>query len=375
MQCVDFRNDAAHITDELINLHISDTPTPEIQKTIDADMSILEQWKEVGVEYPGYYISNLGRLRGRKGEIFKGNPNSKGYVRCCIVKSCGKQVNRYTHILVAAAFIANSSNKPIVNHINGIRHDNRVVNLVWATDCENSGSMKLNQARADVRRRVIQFNIDGHPINVWDSVTDAGRAVSSAHTAISKACRDNSLCLGYQWRYYDDVVKPDNEEWKSIVYNGFTIQVSNLGRIRGVKGGIIGTETSDGYIDVTINGLHVMVHRLVCVAWKPIPNPEQYFVNHIDNDGKNNRIDNLEWVTPAENNLHYRKYFMVRGGSGNSRPVKQLSKDGTTVIAVFASIREASIGTGIDGSSITKVCQSKSRSAGGFMWQYHDTSI
>lgn len=108
--------------------------------------------------------------------------------------------------------------------------------------------------------------------------------------------------------------------WKSIVgYEGY-YEVSDQGQIRTVKRTVPiyqGTrivpskirkfDTTSGYYDVALckNGKMktFLVHRLVAQAF--IPNPEnKEFVNHKDGNKKNNCVDNLEWCTRAENDLH-----------------------------------------------------------------------
>jgi hypothetical protein len=110
----------------------------------------MEIWKKVVGFEEQYEISNIGNLRGidkyvnhYKGgkSFFKGVPkkarlNDKGYLRCNL-KVDGKSHDFTIHRLVAIAFIEKPIGKDIINHINGIKTDNRVENLEWCTQSEN----------------------------------------------------------------------------------------------------------------------------------------------------------------------------------------------------------------------------------------------
>ena len=98
-----------------------------------------EIWKDVQGYEGLYQVSNLGRVKSfQLGEGTLLNPSlaRKGYL-CVELRLSGKRKRFRIHRLVAMAFIPNIENKPEVNHINGIKTDNRIENLEWVTHLEN----------------------------------------------------------------------------------------------------------------------------------------------------------------------------------------------------------------------------------------------
>ena len=89
---------------------------------------------------------------------------------------------------------------------------------------------------------------------------------------------------------------------------GFTI--STTGDVFDAYGRLRNQYTNgDGYKTVCIklvDGRNVTfgVHRLVALAHIPNNRPDRTEVNHRDGDITNNAVENLEWVTPRENNIH-----------------------------------------------------------------------
>lgn len=107
---------------------------------------MIEVWKDINERYQ---VSNMGRVKRLaytqynpltksysefKDKILKPYMN-KGYERVELTIN-NVRVKRSVHRLVAEYFIPNTDNKYSVDHINGVRDDNRVTNLRWATHSE-----------------------------------------------------------------------------------------------------------------------------------------------------------------------------------------------------------------------------------------------
>jgi hypothetical protein len=93
-------------------------------------------WTDI-VGYEGMYqVNKKGEVYSLKsGRKLKPYTDSKGYKRVDLFNK-GK-VNKKVHRLVAQAFIPNPKEYLQVNHINGVKGDNRVENLEWCNNSQN----------------------------------------------------------------------------------------------------------------------------------------------------------------------------------------------------------------------------------------------
>lgn len=99
-----------------------------------------EIYKDV-VGYEGLYqVSNLGNVKSFKkdknGVLLKPGKNTSGYLFVILYKNINKKCITI-HRLVMLSFKKNISNKLEINHINGVKYDNRIENLEWCTSSEN----------------------------------------------------------------------------------------------------------------------------------------------------------------------------------------------------------------------------------------------
>ena len=69
------------------------------------------------------------------------------------------------------------------------------------------------------------------------------------------------------------------------------------------------------------------VHRLVMMAFNPVKSMNELEVNHIDGNKKNNKLENLEWCTASENQIHAFKTGLNKPRKGEESNFSKLTED------------------------------------------------
>jgi len=97
-------------------------------------------WKPVAGFGSKYLISKNGAVvsiqPGKRNKFLSKRIDRGGYQTVRLNKD-GITSTHFIHRLIAAAYIPNPDNKRFINHINGIKTDNRIENLEWCTHAEN----------------------------------------------------------------------------------------------------------------------------------------------------------------------------------------------------------------------------------------------
>lgn len=169
------------------------------------------------------------------------------------------------------------------------------------------------------------------------------------------------------------------EVWKPIPdFEGF-YEVSNMGRIKSlerkeklnpfgrksiIKERILAPGVNTGYLRVGLvkDGARtsIYIHRAVALAF--IQNTEKKNqVNHKDGNRQNNIVDNLEWVSNSDNQIH--SYRVLQ----NTPPATKLSKDEVIKIRELRNegwlMKDIAQRFKIDESHVSRICSKK-------IWRY-----
>lgn len=158
-----------------------------------------------GVEYTqipnhlGYFVSVSGAVISMKWKrplLKTVRVNVDGYLQVKMDNQwCG------LHRVLATTFIPNPKQLAQVNHINGVKADNRVENLEWVTHQDNLTHAMLNGLHPSPPTPIVGVNIKTGERLLFNSQADAGRA-GFAQPNICKCLRgERKHVKGYRWTF------------------------------------------------------------------------------------------------------------------------------------------------------------------------------
>ena len=328
-----------------------------------------------------WQVSSFGRCRDTRGKITTGCPHA-GYRR---VNIFGHKI--YVHRVVAYSFLLRPHSEAAwqVNHIDGNRSNNEEENLEWVSQSENTlHSFATNPSRSNggsKRARPVMIRPMGS--SNWtrfSSIKRAAKAMSQPYKTVQGRCSRNAQVDGYEYKFAPvQQEEIPGEEWRVMIdpRSGRLVSgrnVSSLGRITSKAGRIsVGTVRKDGYLGTKIRmgsqPRYELVHRLVAASFLCLaPSPDHSQVNHKDGNKSNNAVENLEYVTPAENSAH--RFACQKGPHPLSKAVLSRTYGTNEEWTAHPSMARAAKSLGLHTFHISNCARGERRQTDGYEFRF-----
>lgn len=260
-------------------------------------------------EETGYSVSEDGIfINDKTGKELKGTYKSCEYKKISLIIK-GQAKTYMVHRLIAATFIPNPNNLPVVDHIDGNKLNNNINNLRWVTYREN--------------RNGFQGKGEGSDSNYTSSVL----------------LNDFKPIPNFSDLYANSIGQIYNMNTKKVL----------LGKYR------------NGYKRITYKGRLYTSHRLIYSAFYG-EIPKGYVIDHINGKRDDNRIENLRMVTQSEN-----MYNAQEDGHKGQYKVAQYDLQGN-LIKSYNNLTKAGKEVGVTYRAISLAIE-QNRACQGYIWK------
>ena len=334
---------------------------------------------------PGcWQVSSQGRYRNSLGGISNGYLASSGYCEVLIRGSIFQ-----VHRLVAHAFLELPQSEAAwqVNHIDGNRSNNRKGNLEWVSPSENTRhSYVANPSRGNGgskrARPVVIRPMGSHKWTRFSSIKLAAQELGLHSETVRYRCLKHLQVDGYEYKFAPvQQVKLPGEEWLPMLdpRSGRRVDgrmISSQGRVKSKAGHIsIGCVRKDGYLCIHMKvGSKFQrrteyVHGLVAAAFLGLPpSPQHSQINHKDGNKSNNAVENLEYVTPAENMAH--RFDNMKGPHPKSKAVWSRAYGTHEEWTHHPSMISAAETVGLHQSCVSACARGVQKQTGGYEFRF-----
>ena len=320
-------------------------------------------------------MSSFGRCQSSRGVVSQGYLHPSGY-RFINISGAAWGVHR-----VAFHGLPESQHNSLVHHRDGNKSNNRLDNLEWASHSQNASyhyqTLTEKVSRPSMCKPVAWRKLGAKKWETFASVSSAAEQLGISSKVVSDCCRGLSSVSGSEIRFKKDAggTPLDGEEWRPMLDPiSFSEvpgrQVSSLGRITLRRGSAYkGTLSAVGYCSTEVLGSKHYVHRLVALSFLGPPPPNRPYVNHKDLDKGNNAVENLEYVSMAENHQHFHANAVRKGSSSNRKPVwsRMVGSNGTWTW--HPSMNSAGEALCVPPGSISHCVQGRYKQAGGYKFR------
>jgi hypothetical protein len=342
----------------------------------------IEIWKNVAFEgYEHYQISNYSNVKNKYGKILK--PASNQY----IFLHKHKNIKLYKAIY-EISLVTFKGNKPdnniryTVDHIDRNHHNNYIDNLRWASpNIQNTNKNPV----IEINRNPFIY-IKNNEEKIFSNLKlVANEFKIHVETLRSRLKNKDFIKLDNGILKKNNLIPSNIKEIPDWIYkDGFIPKKKYYASSNGLilipisKIWSKGTITSKNrpelkqYYKIGIANKNYRIHTLIAATFlnkPPIDDKgNKYIVNHIDNNGLNNDLNNLEYLSNSQNCQHAINF----GVSDKRKPILCYALNGK-FIKEYLSIKDAEEELDIKSSDIGKVCNKNNTThftCYGYQWLY-----
>ena len=323
-----------------------------------------EVWLPVkmeGIKENMYFISSKSNIIGSRGRMSPDNGNVN------LRRKNGKKKKLGVHVISCTAFYGEKQDPThTVDHIDRNWKNNDISNLRWASRTTQA----LNRRRPPRKGfSVLYKSLSGDEQKTYVSAGGAGREFGIKHLwrKLKKGpvkVDDGTLEYVKLFPEKGSIIK-DVPEWILNHRVKSKIRVSSCGLV--LTNGLWTTGSPCGRPHKYFFAIYTRVHRLMAASFLgKSEDPLETVVNHIDGNGFNNRIENLEWSTESENSIH----AVETGLRGDLKPVVRYKLDGTRLDEFSSGSKATKFMEGKTQSAISDACTGRKKTAYKFLWRF-----